>query len=208
MNTPDAKRPPAGADHGKMFAAGIGRPVTVADVRQANLLYPTLSGSPKHGFRIENREITGPKGTLAIRVYMPSTLSALPTLVSFHGGDFVAGDRDTCDNPLRSVTNGCECIVVSVAYRLAPKNKYPAAPEDTNAATKWVAEHAGDFCGNSRRIAGGGDGAGWNLAAVVTLMASLCVTAHALRLVDNDRESRLALLSLRIDSSARCGRPG
>lgn len=170
--------PQVAAVHGKMSAAGIGSPATVADVQKAYLFYPTLSGSPEHVFRIENREIPGPKGNLAIRVYMPNTLSASPILVFFHGGGFVAGDLDAYDNPLRSVTNRCECIVVSVAYRLAPKNKYPAAPEDAYAATKWVAEHAGDIGGDSNRIAVGGDGAGGNLAAVVTLMARESRTLH------------------------------
>ena len=51
------------------------------------------------------------------------------------------------------------------------ENKYPAAPDDAYAATKWVAEHANSIGGDARRIAVGGDGAGGNLAAVVTLMA-------------------------------------
>jgi len=69
------------------------------------------------------------------------------------------------------VTNRCGCIVVSVAYRLAPENPYPAAPDDAFAATKWVAEHAMELGGDARRIAVGGDGAGGNLATVVALMA-------------------------------------
>jgi acetyl esterase len=157
--------------HDKMSAAGIGQPATVADVQKAYLFYPKLSGTPEHVFRVENRHIPGPAGNLAIRVYTPNSESALPVLVFFHGGGFVAGSLDAYDTPLRAITNRCDCIVVSVAYRLAPKYKYPAAPEDAYAATKWVAEHAGSISGDSRRIAVGGDGAGGNLAAVVTLMA-------------------------------------
>jgi acetyl esterase len=155
----------------KMAAAGIGRPATVADVRKAYLFYPKLSGAPEHVFHIEDRQIPGPAGSVAIRLYTPTPARDLPILVFFHGGGFVSGSLNSHDGPLRSLANRCECIVVSVAYRLAPENKYPAAPEDAYAATKWVAEHAGDVGGDPRRIAVGGDGAGGNLAAVVTLMA-------------------------------------
>lgn len=162
----------------KLAAAGITRPSTVADVRRAYLFYPKLSGTPEHVFHTEDRHIPGPKGNLTIRVYSPKPTNGLPILVFFHGGGFVAGNLDAYDTPLRSVANRCECTVVSVAYRLAPKDKYPAAPEDAYAATKWVAEHAADIGGDSRRIAVGGDGAGGNLAAVVTLMARERGTPH------------------------------
>ena len=157
----------------KMAAAGVTRPSTVADVRRAYLFYPKLSGAPEHVFRVEDRQIPGqsPNKNIPVRVYTPNSKSGLPMLVFFHGGGFVAGSLDSHDVPLRSVANRCECIVVSVGYRLAPENKYPAAPEDAYAATKWVAEHAVDIGGDSHRIAVGGDGAGGNLAAVVTLMA-------------------------------------
>lgn len=72
---------------------------------------------------------------------MPSSSNHLP-IFFFHGGGFVAGNLDTEDTPLRAVANRCGCIVVSVAYRLAPENLYPAAPNDAFAATKWVAQHA------------------------------------------------------------------
>jgi acetyl esterase len=155
----------------KMAAAGVTRPTTVADVRKAYEFYPKLSGTPEHVYLINDRQIPGPGGNIMVRVYTPSSASNLPILVFFHGGGFVAGSLDTHDNPLRSVANRCECIVVSVAYRLAPENKYPAAPEDAYAATRWVAEHAASIGGDPHRIAVGGDGAGGNLAAVVTLMA-------------------------------------
>ena len=155
----------------ELAAAGIAHPTTVADVRKAYLFYPKLSGAPEHVFRVEDRLIPGPGGSIPARVYTPNSTGGLPLLIFFHGGGFVAGSLDTHDTPLRSVANRCECIVVSVAYRLAPENKYPAAPEDAYAVTKWVAEHGADISGDPHRIAVGGDGAGGNLAAVVTLMA-------------------------------------
>ena len=155
----------------KLAAAGVARPTTVADVRKAYLFYPKLSRSPEQVFRVEDRQIPGPAGNIRVRIYTPSSTGGLPILVFLHGGGFVAGSLDSHDTPLRSVANRCECIVVSVAYRLAPENKYPAAPEDAYAATKWVAEHGAEIGGDAHRIAVGGDGAGGNLAAVVTLMA-------------------------------------
>jgi acetyl esterase/lipase len=155
----------------KMAAAGITRPSTVADVRKAYLFYPKLSGTKEPIFQVEDRQIPGPAGNITVRVYSPNSTSGLPVLVFFHGGGFVAGNLDAYDNPLRSVANRCECTVVSVAYRLAPKDKYPAALEDAYAATQWVAEHADNIGGDPHRIAVGGDGAGGNLAAVIALMA-------------------------------------
>jgi acetyl esterase len=155
----------------KMAAAGITRPSTVADVRKAYLFYPKLSGTPEQVFHIEDRQIPGPAGNIAVRVYTPKQTRGLPVLVFFHGGGFVAGSLDTYESPLRSVANRCECIVVSVAYRLAPEHKYPAATEDAYPATKWVAVHASNIGADPTRIAVGGDGSGGTLAAVVTLMA-------------------------------------
>lgn len=155
----------------RMAAAGVLHPSTVAGVRKAYLFYSTLSGKPEQVFRVEDRKIPGPAGELTIRVYAPNSSSPLPIFVFFHGGGFVAGDLDTEDTPLRSVSNRCGCLVVSVAYRLAPEHPYPAAPDDAFAATKWVGEHATELGGDARRIAVGGDGAGGNLAAVVALMA-------------------------------------
>jgi len=155
----------------QMAAAGVLRPSTVEEVRKAYLFYATLSGKPEKVFRVEDRKIQGPAGEISLRVYSPNASSGLPIFIFFHGGGFVAGSLDTVDTPLRTVTNRCGCIVVSVAYRLAPENPYPAAPDDAFAATRWVAEHAGELGGDARRIAVGGDGAGGNLAAVVALMA-------------------------------------
>jgi acetyl esterase len=155
----------------KMAAAGVLHLTTVDQVRKAYLFYPVLSGKPEHVFRVEDRVIPGPAGNIPVRLYIPREGRGLPIWVFFHGGGFVAGSLDSHDTPLRAVANRCGCIVVSVAYRLAPQNPYPAAPDDAYAATKWISEHAAEIGGDARLIAVGGDGAGGNLAAVVTLMA-------------------------------------
>jgi acetyl esterase len=155
----------------RMRAAGVLNPMTVEEVRAAYAFYQTLSGTPENVFHVEDRSIPGPAGEIPIRIYSPSSSMNLPVLIFFHSGGFVAGNLESEDPPLRAVTNRCGCIVVSVDYRLAPKNPYPAAPEDAFAATKWVSEHAAEFGGDAQRLAVGGDGSGGNLAAVVTLMA-------------------------------------
>jgi len=168
---PAARDPQVKAVLDKMAAAGVLHPATVEEVRKAFPFYATLSGKPERVFRAENRAIPGPAGNIPVRIYIPHRGRGLPILVFFHGGGFVAGSLDTHDTVLRAVTNRCGCVVVSVGYRLAPENPYPAAPDDAYAATKWVADHAPEIGGDARRIAVGGDGAGGNLAAVVTLMA-------------------------------------
>ncbi len=162
----------------KLAAAGIAHATSVEDVRRAYLFYPKLSGTPEHVFRVEDRQLPGPVGNISARIYIPNSAADLPLFVFFHGGGFVAGSLDTHDTPLRAVTNRCGCIIVSVAYRLAPENKYPASIEDAYAATKWVAEHGTEIGGDPHRVAVGGDGSGGNLAAAVTLMSRDRGTPH------------------------------
>ena len=155
----------------QMAAAGLLEPKTLQQARKSFLFYSEFAGSPEAVFHVEDRTIPGLAGNIPVRVYVPRAGGGLPVLVFFHGGGFAYGSLDTHDVPLRAITNRCDCIVVSVAYRLAPENPYPAAPDDAYAATKWVAEHAQEISGDPHRIAVAGDGSGGNLAAVVTMMA-------------------------------------
>ena len=105
----------------------------------------------------------------AMRVYRPVAGEVMPALVYFHGGGWTIGDVDTHDALCRQLALGARCVVFSVDYRLAPEHPFPAAVEDCFAATRYVAEHADEL--KVRAIAVGGDSAGGNLAAVVSLLA-------------------------------------
>jgi acetyl esterase len=118
----------------------------------------------------EQRNIPGPAGEMAVRVYRPGG-TPVGTLVWFHGGGFVIGDLDTAERAAASLADASGSVVVSVDYRLAPEHPFPAAAEDCYAALCWVADNAARLGGSADRVAVGGDSAGGNLAAVTALMA-------------------------------------
>jgi acetyl esterase/lipase len=140
-------------------------------IRQATSMQRAMFGEPEPVANVENRAIPGPAGDIPIRIYTPSGNGPFPVLVFFHGGGWVICDLDTHDDICRSLTNQAACIVISVDYRLAPEHKFPAAPEDCYAATRWAAGNAAQLNGDPSRVAVGGDSAGGNLAAVISQMA-------------------------------------
>ena len=157
----------------QMAAAG-GQPLSslsVEDSRQAVLAFPQLGGDPEPVAEVEDRDLPGPDGAIPVRIYTPAGNGPFPVLVFFHGGGWVVCDLDTHDPVCRSLARAAECIVVSVGYRLAPEHKFPAAADDCYAASQWVMNNTPLINGDPERVAVGGDSAGGNLAAVVTLMA-------------------------------------
>lgn len=145
--------------------------LTPQQARDAVTISSALLGRPEPVGQIEDRRVPAAAGEIPIRIYRPRRAGILPVLVYYHGGGWVVCDVETHNALCCSITNAAECIVVSVDYRLAPENKYPAAVDDAYAAAGWVFDHADRLGGDSRRIALGGDSAGGNLAAVVALKA-------------------------------------
>ncbi len=129
-----------------------------------------LAPAPPEVAEVRELSIPGPAGLLRARLYRSAAGSgALPAVVYFHGGGWIYGDLDTHDAVCRGIANQGFCAVVSVDYRLAPEHRFPAAVEDSVAATQWVAANAAALGIDAGRLAVAGDSAGGNLAAVVAL---------------------------------------
>lgn len=120
---------------------------------------------------VEDRTIEGPGGELAARIYTAGSGAERPLLLFLHGGGFVLGNLDTHDELARMLTAKVGAVTVSVAYRLAPENPFPAASDDCLAALAWAAANARDLGADPARLVVIGDSAGGNLAALTALRA-------------------------------------
>ncbi len=120
---------------------------------------------------VANIRLPGPAGHLPARVYRPTGEPPFPVLMYFYGGGWTLGNLDTADGICRQLCAATSSLVVSVGYRVAPENRFPAAPHDCYAATRWVAAHGHGLGADPSRLAVAGDSAGGNLAAAVTLLA-------------------------------------
>jgi acetyl esterase len=145
--------------------------LSLPEARQADLAaIQADAGEPEPVYRIVDRTMPAPGGRLPLRIYRPRRRGPLPALVYFFGGGWTLGSIETSDGICRSLANAAGCVVVTPGYRLAPEAKFPAAVEDCYAAVQWVASRAARLGVDGSRLAVGGDSAGGNLAAAVTLL--------------------------------------
>jgi acetyl esterase len=114
--------------------------------------------------------IPGPQQTeLDATIYTPTGPGPFPAIVFFHGGGWVLGSPNSDDAGARGLAKGVQAVVISVNYRLAPENRFPAAFDDALAAYRWVASTIGRWRGDPRRLALAGEGAGGTLALATAI---------------------------------------
>lgn len=110
-------------------------------------------------------EIDGSAGKLKLRAIAPQASHGV--YLHMHGGGWVLGAADLQDRLLELIADSTSLTALSVEYRLAPEDPFPAAPDDCEAAALWAHAHVGDFGGSLLAI--GGESAGAHLAALTML---------------------------------------
>jgi acetyl esterase len=114
-------------------------------------------------------DLTLPSGRL-LRVYRNAAARPAPMVLYLHGGGWVVGSLEMSDALCRRVVSLTGAVVVSLDYRLAPENPYPAALEDCVHALGWIRANASDLGGDAERVSVAGTSAGGNLAAGLALL--------------------------------------
>jgi acetyl esterase/lipase len=152
-----------------MAATGGGAEVrtSVADRRSGLIALAAMADDVSTPVAIEDRDVPGLGGPLPIRLYSPlePAGAALPGLVFFHGGGWVAGNLETHDGLCRRLCAAAGCKIIALDYRLAPEHPFPAALMDCLLALNWVANHAASLGLDGSRLGVCGDSAGGTLAA-------------------------------------------
>ena len=119
---------------------------------------------------ITDLTIPGPTGPIPIRLFdSAERREPGPAVVFFHGGGFVIGDLDTHASFCAQVSRTLNLPVVAVDYRLAPEHPWPAAPDDCEAAARWIASSPPELGRSVTGLVLMGDSAGGTLTITTAL---------------------------------------
>ena len=130
-------------------------PADVARAGSAQSLLP-FQGTVEAGVRIEALTVPGADGDVPARSYIPRDQDPdAPLMVYAHFGGGVIGDLDTCEVFCTIIAKIARCPVLSVDYRLAPENRFPAGLRDMLAAYRWSLVNTARFGAPDGRVAVG-----------------------------------------------------
>ena len=136
-----------GPGWGKDIRGNIAKTLEVYD--------PILAASPKDGVAVTRDVAYGPDARHRLDLYRPDGKSGVPVVVFFHGGAYVAGERNISPEvygniPTYFARQGM--LGVNATYRLAPAAQWPAAAQDVAATVSWLKANAASYGGDPDRI--------------------------------------------------------
>ena len=108
---------------------------------------------------------------IQILVYTPPLTTPTGGLLWIHGGGMVMGTPEINDAPNRYLAQRAGCVIVALAYRLAPEEPYPAALDDCYEVLHWIHRKANALHIPADRIAVAGESGGGALCAALSLLA-------------------------------------
>ncbi|BDG04205.1 alpha/beta hydrolase [Anaeromyxobacter oryzae] len=124
------------------------------------------------GVSITERTIAQDGRTVKLYVMTPQPVTGTPGVLLFiHGGVWIVGNFENHQRLLRDLVVGSGQVGVFVEYSPLPAARYPTQLEESYAALKWVAAHAGELGADGSRIAIAGNSVGGDMTAALTLMA-------------------------------------
>jgi acetyl esterase/lipase len=105
-----------------------------------------------------------------VRILEPPGGEPRGVFIEIHGGGFFMGRAERGDGRNRLLADALEIAVVSVEYRLAPEDPYPAGLEDCEVAALWVLANAQERFGTSKlAIGGASSGGNFTMATLLRL---------------------------------------
>ncbi|EFQ82236.1 hydrolase, alpha/beta domain protein [Aeromicrobium marinum DSM 15272] len=143
-----------------------------ATLQVARRLYGAASEvDPEVTVELRTAEAVGAAPTQVAVYRPPSRTEPGPALLWIHGGGFIIGTAGTSNDMCSWIARRLGIVVVSVDYRLAPEDPFPAGLDDTDTALQWLHSRAGELGVDPARIAVGGPSAGGGLAAALAQRA-------------------------------------
>lgn len=156
-----------------MAAMGPRPSIAEMSLEEARAAYMALHGMGDRPARelavIRDLSCPGPAGDIALRLYdTQESRDPGPVMVFYHGGGYVIGDLETHHSLCTELCVLMDMPLVAVDYRRAPEHPFPAAIDDCEAATRWLASSPEEVGRTVTGLIPIGDSAGGNAAIVMS----------------------------------------
>jgi acetyl esterase len=117
------------------------------------------------------KTVTQDGRTVKLYIMTPEHPAGRPGVLMFiHGGVWLVGNFENHKRLLRDLVVGSGQVGVFVEYTPLPAARFPTQLEESYAALRWIAAHAGEFGADGARVAVAGNSVGGDMSAALTLM--------------------------------------